>query len=435
MNGHTNSGVDAVGPLAWGSHFCQFYKHTHDLSEMLVPFFKAGLEAREKCLWITSEPLPADQAEAALKTAVPDLDRRKAEGQIEIIDHHEWYLRRGTLSADQILRGWLDQEEEALAAGYRGLRLTGNTFWLEPHHWRAFQEYESAVTGGFQSRRIVALCTYCLDRCDAMGVLDVVRAHQFTVARRYGDWEIVESASLRTAKEELHRVNRQLEERVRERTNHLARALADKDVLIREIHHRVRNNLQVVLSLLGTKQRQLHHEDARNAFQETINRVHSIALVHDALHKNAAAAVDVPTYLGELCGHLERAHGAHGSRGRVSLKVEAAPLRLELDVAVSLGLIVNEVVWNAYQHAFPDHRDGRITVDLTTATDEVELSVRDNGIGFSDEAMVASRGAGLQIVARLAAGMDGRLEIGPDLRRGTLIRLRFSPQPVASLCP
>lgn len=124
----TPSGITAVGDLAWGTHFCQFYDDRNDLAEALVPFFKAGLDNNEKCLWVTSEPFGRDDALASLRAAVPDLEQREKRGQIEIIDFQNWYLRSGHLDADETVDQWLGRARTAVDEGYGGLRLTGNTF-------------------------------------------------------------------------------------------------------------------------------------------------------------------------------------------------------------------------------------------------------------------------------------------------------------------
>ena len=98
----TPSGIAAVGDLPWGTHFCQFYESRTDLAEALAPFFKAGLESNEKCLWVTSEPFGREDARASLREAVPDLEHRERRGQIEIVDFQNWYLRNGALSPESV---------------------------------------------------------------------------------------------------------------------------------------------------------------------------------------------------------------------------------------------------------------------------------------------------------------------------------------------
>jgi two-component system, sensor histidine kinase PdtaS len=429
MTAQTLSGLDVVGPLPWGAHLCQLYDKADDLAEFLVPYFKAGLEANENCLWISCDPMPAQACEAVLRNAVPDLDQRIAKGQIEILNHEEWYLRFGDMTARDVIDGWLGREARALDAGYAGLRLTGNTYWLEPKGWRDFQEYEATLNGCFHGHRIVALCSYCMSRCDAAGMLDIVENHQFAVARRHGEWSIVESASHKAAKAELQRLNEELEFRVTDRTRHLTQALSDREALLHEVHHRVRNNLQVVISLLRAKRRQLSDGPARLAFDDAVNRVYSISLVHDELHKgDRFGVVDVGSYLSRLCDHLLDVTGAARS---VRIDIDASGIGLGAGAAVPVGLVVNELVWNACKHAFPAGHPGCIRVSLTAEGDDYELRVEDDGIGMresSSDERPAGAGVGMAIATRIAAQLGGTLSVEPARPSGTLVRLRFPGQ-------
>ena len=190
------TGVSIVGEVPWGTHFCQFYRTPQDLLDILVPFFVAGLENNEFCLWITAEPLEAGAARAALAAARPDLDDLIRKGQIEIIPHTERYLQGTTINLERVFDGWVKKLDSALAAGYEGLRLSGNTFWLEKKDWAAFTDYEAAVNGVISRHRMLAACTYSLDRCGADDILDVISNHRFALVRREGQWERVESVEL-----------------------------------------------------------------------------------------------------------------------------------------------------------------------------------------------------------------------------------------------
>jgi len=188
------SGIDVVGEVPWGTHFCQFYETDQDLIETLVPYFREGLAANEFCMWITSAPLQVDQAAKALRDAVPDLDKYIDNGQIEILDYSQWYTRSGKFSADEVLQGWIEKLRMARERGYEGLRLSGNTFWLEQADWDSFTRYEEAVNNVIGQYRMLAICTYCLPKCSALEILDVVANHQFALIKRSGRWEIIESA-------------------------------------------------------------------------------------------------------------------------------------------------------------------------------------------------------------------------------------------------
>jgi signal transduction histidine kinase len=234
------SGLSAVGSLPWGAHFCQFYDEQVDLVDSLVPFFKAGLDSHEKCLWVTSEPLPARDARTALRQAVPDLAERERRNQIEIIDHHDWYTATGKTDPDSTLRGWVEREERARADGFTGLRLTGNTYWVERSDWNGFVDYEARVSKTFQGRHILGLCSYCLGRCQPHDILDVVTNHQFALTRRRGGWQVIESAALSMAKDELHRLNAELEHRVLERTAALEQAVRSRDEFLSVASHELK---------------------------------------------------------------------------------------------------------------------------------------------------------------------------------------------------
>ncbi len=191
------TGLDIIGDTPWGTHFCQFYQTADDLLDILVPYFWAGLDNNEFCMWITSEPLDVDAIIVKMKETAPGFEARLRKGQIEIIRHTDWYLKDGTFDQQRVLDGWVDKLGNALANGYDGLRLTGNTFWLEKETWKAFTEYEEAVDRVIGNYNMLALCTYSLDRCGASEVIDVVQNHRFALIKREGVWKLIESSERR----------------------------------------------------------------------------------------------------------------------------------------------------------------------------------------------------------------------------------------------
>jgi PAS domain S-box-containing protein len=198
-----DSGLPQRGAIPWGTHFCQFYESPEDLADILVPYFSAGLRANEACMWITSEPLQVHAARDCLQAALPDAERYLRTGQLEILSHREWYLHNGRFEAETVLQGWVERERRALERGFDGLRLTGNTFWLDRDDWGRFTDYEAAIDSMLGQHRMIALCTYCLDRCGAGDIIDVIKNHEFALIRRDGRWDMVESAARRRAVEAL----------------------------------------------------------------------------------------------------------------------------------------------------------------------------------------------------------------------------------------
>jgi len=197
------TGIDILGDVPWGTHFCQFYHTREDLIDILVPYFKAGLENNEFCMWITSEPFSEKEAKKAMRMAVPNFDRYLKRGQIEIIPYEEWYLKEGKFNLQRVLNGWIEKLDQALAQGYDGLRVTGNTAWLEKRDWRNFAEYEEKINNVIGKYRMIAICSYSLDKCGASEVIDVVSNHQFALIRREGKWEFIESSERKRAQDQV----------------------------------------------------------------------------------------------------------------------------------------------------------------------------------------------------------------------------------------
>jgi PAS domain S-box-containing protein len=197
------SGLETVGDVPWGTHFCQFYETADDLIDVLVPYFRAGLEDNEFCMWVTSEPLSREEAENAMRKAVPDFAKFLKRGQMEIVPHGEWYLKNGAFDLQRVLDGWIGKLDEALAKGYDGIRVTGNTAWLEKKDWKDFADYEEKVNSVIGKNRMIAVCTYSISKCGAAEAIDVIRNHQFALIRREGKWELIESSEIKQAKEAL----------------------------------------------------------------------------------------------------------------------------------------------------------------------------------------------------------------------------------------
>ena len=179
--------------VPWGTHLCQFYETKDDLLEVLIPYFRAGLEGNEACIWITSDPLSVEEAKNSLRSAVPDLDHRLTTGQLDIVPHDEWYLADGCFNIENVLRGWCQEAKAAVDNGYSGLRVTGNSACLQDDHWAELSAYEQAVQAEIARHKMIALCSYPLQKCSASQFFQAVDSHDCALVRRHGHWECVES--------------------------------------------------------------------------------------------------------------------------------------------------------------------------------------------------------------------------------------------------
>jgi PAS domain S-box-containing protein len=202
-------GIELVGNINWGTHLCQFYETKQDLIDILVPYFVEGLRSNEFCMWVTSPPLEVGEAKSALKKAVPNLEEYLKKEQLEIISYANWYLLDGKFDSNRVLQGWVEKEQNALKKGFEGLRLSGNTLWIERPLWQSFVDYEEAVNVVIGEHKMMALCTYCLKNCSGTDVLDVVRNHIGTLVKQGDKWVLVEDVLQRRKTEEALRVSEQ----------------------------------------------------------------------------------------------------------------------------------------------------------------------------------------------------------------------------------
>lgn len=237
------TGIDVIGYTAWGTHLCNFFETKQDLLDMLVPYFKAGLESNEFCLWITSDPVTVDDAIRALAIAIPTIDKYISQKKIEILSYSDWYLNDGIFYVERITNLWFEKLNQALSAGYDGMRANGNESWLESETWEDFIKYERTLNDSLAGKQMIILCAYPLSKCDAGTVLDVAHAHDCAISKRKGNWEVVETPAFKLTKAQIKKQNEYLEKIVAEKTSRLANVIEQLQKEIEE-HKRTEEALQ-----------------------------------------------------------------------------------------------------------------------------------------------------------------------------------------------
>src|SRR5262249_12692096 len=240
-----------------------------------------------------------------------------ADSRLEIAAARDWFLPGGSFDGKRLTSSWYEKLARVSARGYPGIRVTGDTTWLTKKDWSHFCDYEDGLNEVIGNQRLAVLCTYPLAACGAPQILDVVRTHQFVLARRHGNWEVVETAALKRAKAELKHLNEELERRVEERTSDLKRAsdaLREAQAALAHVHrvmamgqlaasisHEVMqpitagiNNAQAALHWLGSQPPNM--EEARHALGDALddgNRAMDVIGRIRALVKNAPPRKDV----------------------------------------------------------------------------------------------------------------------------------------------
>jgi len=202
-------------------------------------------------------------------------------------------------------------------------------------------------------------------------------------------------------------------------------SLKEKEVLLSEVHHRVKNNMQVIISLLRLQSSKIEDKQYADMFKNAEDRIRSMALIHEKLYRTKDfAKIDFNDYAKDLANHLIKTYSA--AAGKIKLNMNIEDIHIGLGKAIPCGLIINELLSNSLKYAFPKGEGGEIKIVLRAInSEEVELTVRDDGIGISKEMdILKTESLGLQLVHILVEDqLDGSLEV--DREEGTAFKIRF----------
>ncbi|MGO8692257.1 MAG: sensor histidine kinase [Rectinemataceae bacterium] len=297
---------------------------------------------------------------------------------------------------------------------------------LQGYGWHVIASYDEEMFFGFLDRAVslavaVALAAFVVFAAVALlmarRILGDVEALRFGVRairdHRYGE------AGLEPSFYEFLELIvdvRLMESAVEEREAQLAGMVRQRDTLLREVHHRVKNNMQIVSSLLSLQKDAIADSAASAALTDSVARVQALALMHEFLYRGADFAnVDLGDYFRELCSFLFSAYGATG----VDLVLAGDSVALDTDRAIPLGLVITEIVSNSLKYAFSGRDNGRVTLALTSSDGEIRIEAADDGPGFDPKG--DERSLGLVLIDTLLAQLGGSVARSTD--RGTVYRI------------
>ncbi|HXO73630.1 MAG TPA: sensor histidine kinase, partial [Puia sp.] len=226
------------------------------------------------------------------------------------------------------------------------------------------------------------------------------------------------SEELALQREEIRQKNVSLQALINDKD----KLLAEKEWLVKEVHHRVKNNLQMVISLLNSQSAYLSNQDAVAAIRESQRRMHAMSLIHQRLYEKDEATIDMQTYISELVNYLKDSFDCE----QVRFVLEVEFLELDVSKAVPVGLILNEAITNSLKYAFPDGRPGHILISLKHIAPLIELVIADDGVGLPKDNMTsAKKSLGMSLIKGLTLQVGGSYETRSE--RGVEIVIRFSP--------
>ncbi len=188
-------------------------------------------------------------------------------------------------------------------------------------------------------------------------------------------------------------------------------SLEEKEMLLREIHHRVKNNLMIISSLLNLQSRYIKDKQVLDVFKDSQNRARSMALIHDRLYQSShLKRIDIGDYIQTLAGDLFRTYATDPTRIKLNFDIEE--VMVDINTMIPLGLIVNELLSNSLKHAFPEEREGHIDIGFHSQDHSYQLIVSDNGVGFPEDINYQdTKSLGLRLVNILTDQIDGTIKL------------------------
>ncbi len=449
------TGLEVLGERPWGTHFCVFYESDDDLVQMLVPYFATGLKNRELCFWVLADSLTEDDARGALNRGIDSADRQLIDRNIEFLRSEECYLKEGVFNLDRVTAEWGNRLDHALAAGYEGIRVSGYAGWLQTREWPEFWKYEGSLNLSIVNLPMIVLCTYPLRGSSGSDILDVAHTHQCSISRRSGNWEIIETAALKEAKEEIARLNEDLEQRVVERTHELSLAqaqlarverLTTTGRLAASITHEIAQPISAMVTSASSCLRWLTNPDpdlaeARNAVRKVVQngeRATEVFRSIRSLMRRAEPRMSVLDINDVIEEALMLARGELQDQGilvRTELKTMLPRIRGD---RVQLQQVLLNLVMNAIE-AMSGVKDRTLTLIIRSQTHEgnrVLVEVEDSGVGLDSnnvdrifESMFTTKpdgmGLGLSISKSIIAAHGGRLRASPGDRFGAILRIEL----------
>jgi len=345
--------------ISWGTHICGFYQSMDDLINMLVPYFKFGLDNNEFCIWVTSEPFDNDKAKQILSERIPNFDYYLNRGQIEVLSYSDWYLHHDKFNGTDVLNLWIKKMDEAIAKGYNGIRISGNTTWLKKADWQAFQNYESEVDKRIDYLKMIAICTYQISKCNNYEIIDVVKNHKYLFVNNDHNYNIVNDI---TRLEQLDLISK----------------------MSASVAHEIRNPITSVkgfLQLLQEKNEYKKHIEYFNVMLEELDRANSIISEFLSLARNKASGLTRES-LNNIINVIYPLLQADAIKNGNNIILELGEVPEILISPKDIRQLILNLVRNGLEAM---QEGGNLTIRTYVDNSEIILEVADEGTGISPD--------------------------------------------------
>jgi|GEM_PF-1977137 len=444
--------VHGITELKHGDHICGIYDTDEEHRNVIVPFLRKGLEQNEKLLYIL-DTRTKDDVITYLKNDDVDVEHYLSNGQLNFLTFADTYVKGGAFDPDRMVSLTSHETQKALDEGYSALRVTSEMSWAlrgYPGSERLL-EYEIKVDQFFQGKKCIALCQYDRRRFAPEIFRTVLLTHPFAVigTRVYDNFYYVPpkervggkhsvgtpnswipnlvsyteaKEALQQSEKHLKHFNEELEKGIADRTEKLNALLEEKVLLLREVHHRVKNNLQVILSLIRLQSPNIKDQKLLDTMGDFQNRIMAMAHVHERMCRaEDISRIDLSEIVTFMGTSLFKSFKVNPKQ--IRLNVEIKDLQINIDSAIPISLIINELISNSIKHAFPKGTMGEITIAGHHEANTLILSFKDTGIGIPKDLdwMRSKQSLGHRLVVGLVQQLNGTIEL--DRTTGTAFNI------------
>ena len=412
--------IDALAGNPWSTHSCLFYHTKKDLIDILVPYFKAGLESNEFCIWAATRFLGEKEIGKALRKAVPDFNKYSKRGQIEIPPPSQCCLEDSTFSPQSILKRIAEVIKSIEPWPYDGIRLTADGSWFEKGDWGALDEYKEEINKTRSKYQMMIIGSYWLGICGVSQIIDAVGNYESALLKREGKWRIIENSKCKRAKEKLF----ESQEQVRLIASELSLTEErERRRIVTNLHDYIGQDLAFSKLKLDT----LRKSDSSGVLDGSLGEIGE--LLEEVIENTRSLTFDLSSPILYRFG-LERAveeylmqqvQKRHGIRSK--FVDDGLPKPLGYDVRALLYRAVRELLINVVKYAHAQS----VKVSIFRRDEEIEIVVKDDGVGLDlseiSPVMHRSGGFGLFNIRERLNYLGGHLKIKSEFGHGTRVTL------------
>ncbi len=412
--------IDALAGNPWSTHSCLFYHTKKDLIDILVPYFKAGLESNEFCIWAATRFLGEREIGKALRKAVPDFNKYSKRGQIEIHPQSQCCLEDSTFSPQSVLKRIAEVIKSIKPWPYDGIRLTADGSWFEKGDWGALDEYKEEIDKTRSKYQMMIIGSYWLGICGVSQIIDAVGNYESALLKLEGKWRIIENSKCKRATEKLL----ESQEQVRLIASELSLTEErERRRIVTNLHDCIGQDLAFSKLKLDT----LRKSDSSSVLAGPLGEISE--LLEEVIENTRSLTFDLSSPILYRSG-LERAleeylmqqvQKRHGIRSKFAN--DGLPKPLGYDVRALLYRAVRELLINVVKYAHAQS----VKVSIFRRDEEIEIVVKDDGVGLDlseiSPVMHRSGGFGLFNIRERLNYLGGHLKIKSEFGHGTRVTL------------